>query len=124
MSIAAIMADVEPLPLVPATWTIFMPGVRLAEPRQELPHAVELELPLVIRNERRPLEIDPAHEPIERSLAGRVMPRRSRLDRSFWKTGSQRGVHQVQPSGSSSESMPSSSIGRDSISFGSGWLGR
>ena len=46
-------------------------GVGLAEPRQQLPHAVELELPLLVGNERRALVVDAAHEPIERGLARR-----------------------------------------------------
>jgi hypothetical protein len=37
-----------------------------------LPHAVELELPLLIRNERRSLVVDASLEPIERILAGGV----------------------------------------------------
>ena len=47
-------------------------GIRLAEPREQLPHAVELELPLLIRHERRALVVDAAEEPIERGLAGRM----------------------------------------------------
>src|SRR4051812_44125676 len=45
------------------------PGIGLTKPSEKLARAIELELPRLIRYERRSLEIDAAHQPIERGGA-------------------------------------------------------
>ena len=37
---------------------------------EQRPHAIELELPLVVRRDERPLVIDTSDQPIDRRLAG------------------------------------------------------
>jgi hypothetical protein len=58
----------------------FHSGVGLAEPSEQLPHAVEFELSLLIGNEGGPLEVDAAQEPVNGDLASRVGDLRSDRD--------------------------------------------
>src|SRR2546427_790710 len=44
-------------------------GIGPSESGEKLAHAIELELPCLVGNERRALVVDARHEPIERGIA-------------------------------------------------------
>src|SRR5262249_22672641 len=46
--------------------------VRLAKPREQLPHAVELELPLLVGGVGEALVVDAAHQPVMERFARRA----------------------------------------------------